>query len=81
MSPARCCDDPAPAALIADICDALHDDGLSDEKMRLAAGAAVGARTLDARLAQIQATLERIDVRLAAVEHELADLIRPSWPF
>ena len=70
----------AATACIAEICTALQSAGLAEDKMRLAA-ARDHIRTLDARLQQIQGTLDRMEVQLATVELELAELIRPSRPF
>jgi hypothetical protein len=74
-------DDPgAAAACIADICAALQSAELAEGKTGLAAYAAVGGR-LDARSAQIEDALARIEARLVEVEQELVALTRPSWPF
>ena len=82
MSPAPSRDEPvAAAAFIAEICSALQSTGLAEEKARLTAGVVAGAGALDARLERIQLSLDRIEARLGEVEHELAVLIRPSWPF
>ena len=69
------------ARFIDDICAALQTAELIDERMRQTASAAAVARVIDVRLARIQASLDRVEARLSVVEHELADLIKPSWPF
>jgi hypothetical protein len=82
MTPSPKRDDPGlAAACIADICAALQTAELVEERTRVASRAVIGARLLDARLAQIQAALDRIEARLGEVEHELVLLTRPSWPF
>ena len=82
MPPGQQAHDSASAAVfIADICAALRSVEPIEERTGLVASAAAGARILDARLAQIQASLDRIEARLAEVEHELALLIKPSAPF
>jgi hypothetical protein len=82
MTPSLQGDDSRPVArLIDDICAALRSAELIDERMRQTASAAAVARVLDARLAQIQASLDRVEARLIALEQELAVMVRPSWPF
>jgi hypothetical protein len=82
VHPARSREEPAAVeAHIAQLCRALQNAGLAEEKARLTAGAVAGASALDARLERIQLCLDRIEARLGEVEHELAGLIRPSWPF
>lgn len=82
MIPSPQGDDSGPVAgFIADICAALQSAELIDERMRQTASAAAVAGVLDARLAQIQTSLERIEARLVVVEHKLSDLIKPNWPF
>jgi hypothetical protein len=62
------------ARLIAEICDALQSAARADETAPLAAGASAAPLPLDARLAQIQTSLERMEARLAELESELAIL-------
>ena len=63
------------ARLIAEICDALQSAARADETAPLAAGALLAAPLpLDARLAQIQTSLERMEARLVELESELAML-------
>ena len=82
MPPGQQVHDPDLAAVfIADICAALQSVQPIEETTGLAASAAAGARILDARLAQIQASLDQIEARLAEIEHEVTLLIKPSWPF
>ena len=81
MTPGPQDDDSDPAAGFIDaICAALQSAELIDARMRQTASSAAVARVLDARLAQIQASLNRIEARLVELEHELAVPIKPSWP-
>jgi hypothetical protein len=82
VTPSAQGDDPSEvAACIAEVCAALQSEAHAEERTRLVASAAFGVRLLDARLLQIQDSLDRIEAQLGKVEHELAVLVRPSWPF
>jgi hypothetical protein len=81
MTPSPQDNDFGPAAGFIDaICAALQSAELIDARMRQTASAVAVARALDLQLAQIQASLDRIEARLVELEHELTVLIRPSRP-
>jgi hypothetical protein len=62
------------ARLIAEICDALQSAAGADETAPLGAAVWAAPLPLDARLAQIQTSLERMEARLGELESELAIL-------